>query len=338
MHAGADRLEFAPPATPGLLRAMVLALLAHGLLLIALTWGVHWQRDVQVASYEAELWSALPTEAAPALVEAPPPEPPPPLPPVPEPLPKPVPKPVPAPPEPKPVPTPKLPEVDIALQQEKQRLKKQQEQKQEEQRQEKLKAEKLKLEKIKQEKAELETAKLNKLKQEKLKQEQLKQEQLKQEQLRQEQLKQEKLKQAQADEAQKAAADKQQAALDAKQREAQRQKNLARIAGLAGATGGPTATGPALKSADPSPGYAGRISGRIKPNIVFTEEVQGNPTAIVDVLTAPDGTIISSKLIKSSGLKSWDDAVLKAIDKTEKLPPDTDGRVHPLRLSFKPLE
>lgn len=334
MHAGADRLEFAPPATPGLLRAMVLALLAHGLLLIALTWGVHWQRDVQVASYEAELWSAVPTEAAPALVEAAPPEPPPPLPPVPEPLPKPVPKPVPAPPEPKPVPTPKLPEVDIALQQEKQRLKKQQEQKQEEQRQEKLKAEKLKLEKIKQEKAELETAKLNKLKQERLKQEQLKQEQL-----RQEQLKQEKLKQAQADEAQKAAADKQQAALDAKQREAQRQKNLARIAGLAGATGGPTATGTALKSAGPSPGYAGRIRGRIKPNIVFTEEVHGNPTAEVEVLTAPDGTIISSKLIKSSGLKSWDDAVLKAIDKTEKLPPDTDGRVpDKLLLVFKPLE
>ncbi len=335
MHAGADRLEFAPPATPGLLRAMVLALLAHGLLLIALTWGVHWQRDVQVASYEAELWSALPTEAAPALVETPPPEPPeppPPLPPVPEPLP--VPKPVPAPPEPKPVPAPKLPEVDIALQQEKQRLKKQQEQKQEEQRQDKLKAEKLKLEKIKQEKAELETAKLNKLKQEKLKQEQLRQEQL-----RQEQLKQEKLKQAQADDAQKAAADKQQAALDAKQREAQRQKNLARIAGLAGATGAPTATGTALKSAGPSPGYAGRIRARIKPNIVFTEEVQGNPTAEVEVRTAPDGTIISSKLIKSSGLKSWDDAVLKAIDKTEKLPPDTDGHVPTLLLLvFRPLE
>jgi colicin import membrane protein len=35
-------------------------------------------------------------------------------------------------------------------------------------------------------------------------------------------------------------------------------------------------------------------------------------------------------------VKSWDDAVLRALDKTEVLPRDVDGRVHtPLTLVFK---
>jgi colicin import membrane protein len=67
--------------------------------------------------------------------------------------------------------------------------------------------------------------------------------------------------------------------------------------------------------------------------------IAGNPAAEVEVRTSPDGTIISRKLVKSSGVKSWDDAVLNAIDKTEKLPPDTDGRVIPsLTLGFRPKD
>jgi colicin import membrane protein len=77
----------------------------------------------------------------------------------------------------------------------------------------------------------------------------------------------------------------------------------------------------------PSAGYAGRIMARIKPNIVHTDEVDGNPVATVEVKLAPDGTIVSRRLLKSSGNKSWDDAVLRAIDRTEVLPRDTDGRV-----------
>jgi len=59
----------------------------------------------------------------------------------------------------------------------------------------------------------------------------------------------------------------------------------------------------------------------------------------VDVRTSPDGTIISRKLVKSSGVKSWDDAVLNAIDKTEVLPRDVDGRIpQPLTLVFRPRD
>jgi len=63
---------------------------------------------------------------------------------------------------------------------------------------------------------------------------------------------------------------------------------------------------------------------------VFIDNPQDNPTALVEVRAAPDGTIISRKLIKSSGNKAWDDAVLKAIDKTVLLPRDIDGTVPPL--------
>lgn len=297
MQASADRLEFAPPATPGRLRALLLAALMHGLLLAALTWGVHWQRDAQTLSVEAELWSAVPQEAAPQLAEPPPaPAAPPPAP-----------EPTPAPPQAEPVAPP--PVVDIALEQEK--LRQEQLKKQEQARQDKLKQ---KLEKDRLEKALLEKQK-------------------------QEKLKQDKLKQQQADKARQAALDKQQAALEAKQLEAQRLKNLQRITGLAGAAGADNAKGTALKSSGPSASYAGRIRARVKPNIVFTEDIQGNPTAEVEVRTAPDGTIVGRKIVKSSGTKSWDDAVLKAIDKTEVLPRDVDGSMpSSLLLVFRPKD
>ena len=54
---------------------------------------------------------------------------------------------------------------------------------------------------------------------------------------------------------------------------------------------------------------------------------------------ASGGTILSRKLVQSSGIKSWDDAVLNAIDKTETLPADTDGKVPSvLILVFRPKD
>ena len=57
----------------------------------------------------------------------------------------------------------------------------------------------------------------------------------------------------------------------------------------------------------------------------------GNIGADQVVKASADGSITEEpKLIKSSGVKAWDDAVLRAIDKMEALPRDTDGRVPPL--------
>ena len=125
--------------------------------------------------------------------------------------------------------------------------------------------------------------------------------------------------------------------LSAAELEAQRQANLQRMmSSLGGGSGGP---GAAARSTGPSAGYAGRIIARIKPNIVFTESLNGNPQAVVEVRCSPDGRIMSRRLVSSSGVAAWDEAVLRALDRTEVLPADVDGRVPTLmQLSFKPRD
>jgi colicin import membrane protein len=126
---------------------------------------------------------------------------------------------------------------------------------------------------------------------------------------------------------------------EAERAEAQRQENLRRVQGLAGASGSESATGAALQSAGPSASYAGRIKGRIKPNIVFQDAIDGNPVAEVEVRSAPDGTIVGRRLVKSSGVREWDEAVLRAIDRTETLPRDVDGRVpSTMVIAFRPRD
>jgi colicin import membrane protein len=304
-----DRLEFAPPTTPGLLRALTLALLAHAFLLAALTWGVHWKSEAVSVTAEAELWSALPQEAAPKLVELPPA--PQPIPPPPEPEPVKVLPPLPAPPQAQ----PKLPDVDIALEREKLRLKKEKDRHLEQEKQREL--EKQRLDQQRQEKLLLEKKHL------------------------QEQREQDKKVVQEKKLATEAAQRKEafRAQQETKKLEAQRDANMKRMAGLAGATGAPGASGSALRPSGQSVGYPGRIRARIKPNIVFTDTITGNPVAEVEVRTSPDGTIVGRKLTQASGVKSWDDAVLKAIDKTEVLPRDLDGRVPPvLTISFRPKD
>ena len=187
-------------------------------------------------------------------------------------------------------------------------------------------------------KQELEKQRLEKLKQEKLA-------------LEQKRLQEKRDQDRKSAEAQKALEDKKKAALDSKRKEAalaqqeakklelMRQENLKRMSGLAGATGASNATGTAQRASGPSASYAGRIIAIIRPNIVFTDDIAGNPTAEVEVKAAPNGSIISRRLLKSSGVKSWDDAVIKAIDKTEALPRDVDGRVPAdLIISFRPKD
>lgn len=326
MIAVDDRLDFAPPAPPGLWRGLGLAVIAHALLLAALAWGVNWKTEPLTLAAEAELWSALPQEAAPkAVAEAPDPAPEPPPPAAVTPTP-PV---VPPPPVPVPAP-PTVSQADIALEKEKRLLDKQREQ---QVALEKQQAEKLKLEKLKQEQQD----KLEKAKQDKLAQEKAAKDKQRREEQRalEKKLAEAKKLKAQAQERQAA----QQAKEEAARIEAQRQANLKRMAGLAGASGSDKATGSALRAAGPSAGYAGRLRARIKPNIVFTENIDHNPVAEVEVRTSPDGTILQRKLIKSSGVPAWDEAVLKAIDKTATLPRDTDGRVPgELLITFRPKD
>ena len=298
-----------PRRPEGMGRGLMLAIAVHIALVIALAIGVHW-KSREPESMSAELWSAVPQTAAPRAVE---PEPPPPPPP---PQPKPVP---PAPPPPKvAAPPPPQPDAEIAI--EKARRQKEMEQRAHEQQEA---AHREREEKKRQE------AQMRAVAEKRAAEKAAAERQAAKERERQQQAEAEALKKKQLEEQRTAA-----------RLEAIRKQQLARIMGQADATGDERSSGRALQSSGPSAGYAGRIKARIKPNIVFSDDVAGNPEAEVELRLAPDGTILSTpRLIKSSGSKSWDDAVVRPVVKTETLPRDIDGRVPPsMVITFRPRE
>jgi len=171
--------------------------------------------------------------------------------------------------------------------------------------------------------------------------EQEKQRKEKEQQEREEQAKKEAAQKAAAQKAaeEKAAQDKEKAdaekqkQLDAQKAAKLRQEQLNRMMGQLGAPA--NSTGTAAQTSGPSASYAGRIKARVKPNIVFSDSLPGNPAAEVQVTLAPDGTVIGRRITKSSGVQAWDDAVLRAIDRTAVLPTD-NGKVYPMTLIFRP--
>nr|WP_256490028.1 cell envelope integrity protein TolA [Ideonella oryzae] len=132
----------------------------------------------------------------------------------------------------------------------------------------------------------------------------------------------------------------------AKAAEAARQDQLRRMAaqlgspnGVAGANGAQGSTGTAQRTSGPSANYAGRLKAYIKPNIVQLDSIDGNPRAVVEVRCAPDGSIIGRRLTHSSGNHDWDETVLRAIDRTGKLPRDVDGTIPPtMEIGFTPKD
>jgi colicin import membrane protein len=322
MPAATDRIDLAPPSDPARATSLALAVLAHLFLMLALTWGISWNREPQDLSAEAELWSSVPQEAAPAPLPAPPAPAVVQAPPINTPAPPPEPKVV-APPPPAPAP-PKQP--DIKVEQEKRR--EEQARRQEElERQQQLEARRQQQELDR--KKELDA---RRKREEAEKHKQLEAQKKQQEDKRLAERKAAEKKRA--EELAKAKAKEQQ---DAKVRELTREEQLARMRNLATGTGGLSSQGSAQQSSGPSSSYAGRIRARVRPNIVFTDDIAGNPTAEVEVRMAPDGTIVGKRVLKSSGVAAWDDAVLRALEKTEVLPRDIDGRVHsPLIIEFRP--
>lgn len=326
-----------PPVERRWLGPLLLALVAHALLVAGLTWGISWNKDTPVhVVAQAELWSALPKLAAPREVdEAPrPPAEPDAVPPARKVEPTP-------PPPPMPTPAQRAAELearaqaDIALAEQKKKQKtaeearllaEQQAKDKARERAEQLARERdLQDRKLAAERKAADEAKLKAQKEQQLAQAAKEKDKAKAEK---DKLDKERQAKEQADK-DKAAKDK--AAAGDKAAQAQlakeRAENLRRIAGMAGASGEAGSAGTARQSSGPSASYAGRIVAAVRPNVVFTDTVPGNPVADVEVRTLPDGTVAARRIVKSSGVPSWDEAVLKAIDKTAKLPRDEDGRV-----------
>ena len=112
---------------------------------------------------------------------------------------------------------------------------------------------------------------------------------------------------------------------------------LARLRAAAGAEGERGGTvGDAI-----SLGYADKVRNKIKPFIVFDPAtLQGNPAAVILVDLAPDGTILNTTTVKSSGSRLWDAAVLTALDNAKTFPKDDNGQIpmRQMRLTFKPKD
>ena len=124
-----------------------------------------------------------------------------------------------------------------------------------------------------------------------------------------------------------------------------RDEQLARIraaAGKEGAAGGRNGVvGDGVGGGgNAKPGYADKVRRKVLPLIVFNPSmVAGNPAVEVGVELAPDGTILSRKVLKPSADAAWDKAVLRALDEAQSLPKDEDGKVpKQIRLTFKPKD
>ena len=368
--ADVSHLDFAPPPEPGLVRAALLALLAHALLLMALTAGIQWKQDPPMDAVQAELWAAVPTPAAtPAPLESG----------------NPAANALPTPPTP-PTPSPEAVAAaaaaaataaaaeqaqaqaaiatarakekqleDLKKAQDLAAAKKAADDKAAQDRAKQLQAMK---EKALQEKAQRE----KELREKELRDKEQKEKDLKDkarketEQKDKEQKEKEQKEKALKDKAlqEKAIRDKALAANTQKPTPAQqaqqaqqtrmleelRQQNIKRMAGMAGSGGtGDSASSSSFQASGPSASWSRRVGAAIRANIVMTDDIQGNPRVEVEIRTAPSGTILSARISQASGVKSWDDAVMRAIDKTAVLPKDTDGSIPTsIQFGFRPKD
>ena len=378
MSKETSHLEFAPPQELGGGGSLALALFVHALLLMALTWGIHWRTDPQEDIMDAELWAAIPEPVAlksdaPALPknetdtkstapavkkDAPPPA-----------------KIIDLPTKKADATIQNTVDADIAI--EKRRKKEAAEQLAQEKQAEKLrKAQELAAEKER--KAELLREEAAKRKEEiRLRKEEVaqrKEEELrrkeeearrKEEEIRlrkeeeakrkEEEIRLRKEEEARRKEEEEEARRKEEEAKrkeeearrkeearrieqEAKEAEDQRQRQIKRLKSLGATTAGPVdPVNESKGGGKPSDSYLGRLRARVKPNITFSDSqlqsVRGNPAAEVEVTCSPSGQIISIKLTQSSGNAAWDQAVLKAIEKTGTLPRDENGKI-PSKIPF----
>ena len=122
-----------------------------------------------------------------------------------------------------------------------------------------------------------------------------------------------------------------------------RADQLARLRAAAGAEGGSGGTvGSGVGGGgNAPPGWTDKVIKKVKPLIVFNpESVSGNPAALIQVNLAPDGAILSTSVLSSSGNPSWDRAVLLALSRAESLPKDDNGKIpqREVKLTFKPKD
>ncbi len=115
--------------------------------------------------------------------------------------------------------------------------------------------------------------------------------------------------------------------LDQKNRDQLRNEEMRRIAGGSGGSGSaPKSTG----NNRLDPGYARMIGTKIRSNTSFVipDSLDENSPVEYAIELLPDGTLRTRpRKLKSSSLSGFDDAVLRAIEKSVPFPPDRSGKV-----------
>ncbi len=307
----ADALR--PPAERGSGRALLLALLMHALLLVLIAFGVHWHSHTPQA-VQAELWA--PT----AHLSAPPPPPPVPVHAAPHAVPHPVPQPTQPPaPAPRATPSPQPDQAQIALREQRkheQQLRAQQEaaqrlqeQRRQEQRQQELQAQRLAARQAALEKAAQARAARRAAEQKAAAEKAAEQKAA--------------AEKAAAEKAARLAAERRREQQLAQLQRQSRQDYLRSLMAQAGS--GASAGGSAAATSGPSGGYSARISTLIRQNVIFpqVDQVDGNPKVHLLVTLDPNsGKVLGVRIERSSGVASWDQAVVRAIERLGKLPSD----------------
>ena len=86
--------------------------------------------------------------------------------------------------------------------------------------------------------------------------------------------------------------------------------------------------------------WVGKVRAKIRSNIVLPPDLQGNPEAVFKVTLLPNGEVLDSKSVKSSGHRGYDEAIERAILKSSPLPKPDRAEIfdRELRLTFHPKD
>jgi colicin import membrane protein len=120
------------------------------------------------------------------------------------------------------------------------------------------------------------------------------------------------------------------------------EERAARIKALQAMVGGMGAGGHDLAAAGSggnATSYADKVRRRVEPNIVFAGNAAATISTVVAIDAAPDGHVLSATIVQPSGNAGWDDAALRAVQKSDPMPLDDNGKAPAhFMITFRPRE
>lgn len=86
--------------------------------------------------------------------------------------------------------------------------------------------------------------------------------------------------------------------------------------------------------------YIEKIRLKIKGNVTLPPNISGNPLSIFEVSQLPTGEVVNVRLVQTSGIKTLDSAVQRAIYKSSPLPQPEDASLYEriLTIEYRPLD